>query len=222
MSTIRTTATRGHMLVLSCLAVTSAALLLPNVAEAQRRGGGAARAGNMAHASVSGANRASQQAAMARTRPSGGAGNRASTGNVNAGNRVNTGNVNAGNRVNTGNVNTGNRVNTGNISTGDINVDRNVNVDVDHDGWGGWHDVDVDIDGGAGDWNIDVEVDHYHPVATAAAVATTAAVTGAYYHSVPVGCPIVYTYPRPYYYCGGVYYEKQMQGDTVVYVVVRP
>ena len=44
----------------------------------------------------------------------------------------------------------------------------------------------------------------------------------AYYYSVPAGCPIVHTYPRPYYYCGGVYYEKQMQGDSVVYVIVHP
>ncbi|HJW44852.1 MAG TPA: hypothetical protein VJ484_00010 [Lysobacter sp.] len=49
-----------------------------------------------------------------------------------------------------------------------------------------------------------------------------AAITGSYYYAVPAGGPVVYTYARPYYYCGGVYYEQQMQGDTVMYVVVNP
>ena len=233
----------SRVLVLSCVAFASAALLLPDVADAQRRGGGGARAGGggMARSSVSGANRASQQASMSRgsrsgasagtrpssgarastrpspgasasTRPSTGTGNRVNTGDINSGNRVNSGDINNGNRVNNGNIN------TGNINTGDINIDRDVNVDVDHDGWGNWHDVD--IEGGPGDWEIDV--DHYHPIATAAAIATTAAIVGSYYYAVPVGCPLVYTYPQPYYYCGNTYYERRMQGDTVVYVVVSP
>lgn len=210
-------------LTFACVVAVCGALLVPSVAEAQRRGGGGARTGNMAQASISGANRASHQAASRSAASTAAA--RPSTGNVNAGNRVNTANVNtdkanAGNRVNTGNIN------TGNINTGDVNINRDVDVNVDHDGWGGWHDVDVDIDGGAGDWQIDVDVDHYHPIATAAAIttvaATTAAMTHAYYYSVPVGCPIVHTYPVPYYYCGGVYYDQRMQGDKVVYVVVTP
>ena len=42
------------------------------------------------------------------------------------------------------------------------------------------------------------------------------------YSAVPAGCPIVHTYATPYYYCGGVYYEQQMEGDEVVYMVVTP
>ena len=166
----------------------------------------------MARSSISGANRASYQGSMSR-------GSRASASTRPSGPTASTRPSNgSGNRVNTGDTNTGNRINTGNINTGDINVDRDVNVDVDHDGWGNWHDVD--IEGGPGDWEIDV--DHYHPVATAAAIATTAAVVGSYYYAVPVGCPIVHTYPQPYYYCNGVYYDRRMQGDSVVYVVVQP
>lgn len=215
-----------RLVAFGCIAIASVAFVLPESAEAQRRGGGAGmNRGDMARSSVSGANRATQQAAMRGNSVSmdrASVSTRPATGSVNTGNRASTGNANTGNRVNTGDVSTGNRVNTGNINTGDINIDRNVNVDVDHDGWGGWQDVDIDVDGGPGDWNIDVDVDHYHPIATATAVAMTAGVVGSYYYAVPTGCPVVYTYPHPYYYCNNVYYQKQMQGDTVVYVVVQP
>ncbi len=182
---------RTRVGMVCCLA--SAISLAPDMAHAQRFGGGGARAGSMARSSISGANHASKQAVMQDSRPK-----PSSAGS--AGNRMENGDVNVGNQIN----------------TGDINVGRDVDVEVDHDGWGGWHDVDVDIDGGPGDWDIDVDVDHYHPLATAAAVA------GSYYYAVPVGCPIVYTYPHPYYYCNNVYYEERMEGDTVVYVVVKP
>lgn len=56
----------------------------------------------------------------------------------------------------------------------------------------------------------------------AGAAIGTAIAVGSMYSAVPAGCPIVHTYPRPYYYCGNVYYQQQMQGDTVVYVVVKP
>jgi hypothetical protein len=42
------------------------------------------------------------------------------------------------------------------------------------------------------------------------------------YWALPAGCPMVHTYATPYYYCGGYYYEPQMQGDDVVYIVVDP
>ena len=51
---------------------------------------------------------------------------------------------------------------------------------------------------------------------------TSAIAYGSYYHTLPVGCPMVYTYATPYYHCGGYYYQEQMQGDDVVYVVVQP
>ena len=45
---------------------------------------------------------------------------------------------------------------------------------------------------------------------------------GSMYYALPSGCPMVHTYATPYYYCGGHYYQEQMQGDDVVYVVVEP
>ena len=106
----------------------------------------------------------------------------------------------AGDRVNSGNFdrnNVGNRVNTG-----DINIDR-------------------------GDINIDVDPDYgvrRYPIATLAAGAAIGATIayGTMYSAIPAGCPIVDTYVVPYYYCGGVYYEQQMEGDDIVYMVVTP
>lgn len=36
----------------------------------------------------------------------------------------------------------------------------------------------------------------------------------------PAGCPPYDYYGRPYYYCGGVYYQPVYNGPDVVYVVV--
>jgi hypothetical protein len=104
-----------------------------------------------------------------------------------------------GARVNRGAINSGNRINNGNVHVGNNNV--NVNVNGDH----GW------------DWD-----DHYHPVAAGVAFGAAAAVTraavGSMMYSLPPACS---PYRGPYYYCGGVYYEPQYQGDKVVYVVVN-
>jgi hypothetical protein len=118
------------------------------------------------------------------------------------GNRVNNSGArvnNSGARVN----NSGNRTNVGNrVNTGDVNINRNVNVNgYDH----------------GGDWD-----DHYHPVARGVAIGTAAAVTsaaiGSMIYSLPPACS---PYQGSYYYCGGVYYQPQYQGDKVVYVVVQ-
>ncbi|GAB1596083.1 hypothetical protein [Lysobacter claricitrinus] len=99
--------------------------------------------------------------------------------------------------------------NSGRSTSRDVNrttsreVSRDVDIDMDDNHWGNG------------------EIDH--PIAaTAMVAATTAAVVGAFYPSVPAGCPIVNTYSVPYYHCNGVYYEQRMQGDDVVYVVVNP
>jgi len=106
------------------------------------------------------------------------------------------------NTVNRGGNNSGNRGNNNRINTGDVNI----NVDNDH------HDHGYDWD------------DHYHPVATGVAIGTAAAVTsaviGSMVYSLPPSCS---PYAGSYYYCGGVYYAPQYQGDTITYVVVdRP
>jgi len=95
------------------------------------------------------------------------------------------------------NVNrSGNRVNTGNINTGDVNI----NVD------GGC------CNGGYGSG--------YHPVARGAAIATTAAVMGSYYSSLPSGCVTVMRVGINYSRCGSVWYQPVYSGANVQYMVV--
>jgi hypothetical protein len=141
--------------------------------------------------------------------------------NVNAGNRANTGNrVNSGNRVNAGNtVNSGNRANTGNTVGNRTNVNnsnRNVNIDNSRD-------VDIDVDGN-GRYGYD---DHYHPIAAAAVVTATVAVTAAVVGSIftpaqlPPSCVQVIQYNTAYMQCGSTWYQPQYQGSDVTYVVVN-
>lgn len=132
---------------------------------------------------------------------------------VNANNRVNTSNrANSGNRVNAGN-NVGNRTYVNNSNR---NVNRNVNID-NH------RDVDIDVDG-HGRYGYD---DHYHPIATAAAVTATVAVTAAVVGSIftpaqmPSECVQVIRYNVAYMQCGSTWYQPQYQGSDVTYVVVN-
>lgn len=150
------------------------------------------------------------------------AGNRANAGNtVNSGNRANAGNtVNAGNRANAGNtVNAGNRANAGNTVGNRTNINnstRNVNIDNSRD-------VDIDVDG-RGRYGYD---NHYHPIATAAAVTATVAVTAAVVGSIftpaqlPTSCVQVIQYNTTYMQCGSTWYQPQYQGSDVTYVVVN-
>lgn len=89
-----------------------------------------------------------------------------------------------------------------------VNIDRDVNidVDVDHHGHGdGWYDNN----------------DHWHPVATVAAVAVTAAVVGSIVNDVPSsGCQTVIVNGYSYYQCGNTWYQPQYYGSTVQYIVV--
>jgi hypothetical protein len=148
--------------------------------------------------------------------------NRAPAPNAQRAQRINapqrTNNFSAGNRVNSGNrVNAGNNVgNRTNVNNSNRNVNRNVNIDNSRD-------VDIDVDG-HGRYGYD---DHYHPLAAAAAVTATVAVTAAVVGSIftpaqmPSSCVQVIQYNVAYMQCGSTWYQPQYQGSDVTYVVVN-
>lgn len=114
-------------------------------------------------------------------------------------------NVNASaNRNVNANVNTNVNRNT-NVN---VNANRNVNV--------------VNVNNG-GRYGYD---DHYHPVATAAAVtagvAVTAAAIGSITRSLPPACTATVVNGITYQNCGGAWYQPQYAGSQVTYVVVNP
>ena len=118
--------------------------------------------------------------------------------------------VNAGNRVNAANHNrTGNRTRVNN-SQNNINIDNH-------------RDVDIDVDG-RGHFGYD---DHYHPIATAAAVTATVAVTSAVVGAIirpaqlPSNCVQVIRYAVTYMQCGSTWYQPEYQGSNITYVVVN-
>ena len=84
-----------------------------------------------------------------------------------------------------------------------VNVNRNVNVDVDNN-WGGYG----------------------RPVATAAvvtaSVAVTAAAIGSIAYSIPPSCAPVYVNGATFQQCGSTWYQPQYAGTQVTYVVVNP
>jgi uncharacterized alkaline shock family protein YloU len=94
----------------------------------------------------------------------------------------------------------------------DVNVNRNVNVNVNTR-----RNVDIDVD---------VDRHHRHPIATAAAVGATMAVTsaviGSMVYTLPPACSTVVVNGIAYSQCGGVWYQPQYMGSTVQYVVINP
>ena len=97
------------------------------------------------------------------------------------------------------------------VSNRNINANRNVNVNTNRN-------VNVNVDrGGCCGWDND-----YHPVATAAAVTATVAVTsaviGSMVRTVPAGCVPVNYGGMVYQQCGGAWYMPQ----AGQYVVVNP
>lgn len=92
-----------------------------------------------------------------------------------------------------------------NTSVNNVNIDRNVNVNVDRGGCcnGGWDN-------------------DYHPVATAvavtAAVGITSAIVGSMVRTVPTGCVPVNYGGMIYQQCGGTWYQPQ--GSQ--FVVINP
>lgn len=95
--------------------------------------------------------------------------------------------------------------NVRNTSVNNVNIERNVNVNVEGHG------------GCCGGWDND-----YHPVATAAAIGATVAVTsaivGSMVSTVPPSCVPVNYGGMVYQQCGGTWYQPQ--GSQ--YVVVNP
>ena len=99
-----------------------------------------------------------------------------------------------------------NNVRSGSVNNvNNVNVDRNVNVNVENGGCCG------------GGWDND-----YHPVATAAAIGATVAVTsaiiGSMVPSVPANCVPVNYGGMIYQQCGSAWYQPQ--GSQ--FVVVNP
>lgn len=97
---------------------------------------------------------------------------------------------------------------------------RNNNVNIDNS-----RDVNVNVDGGRGGYYDDYH--HYHPIATAAAVTATVAVTAAVVGSIvsanqmPPSCVQVMRYNTAYMQCGSTWYQPQYQGSSVTYIVVN-
>lgn len=131
-------------------------------------------------------------------------------------NRPSGGGNNAVNRntVNNNTVNNNRNTNINNNRNVNVNSNRNVNVN---------RDVNVNVDS-HGRYGYD---DHYHPVATAAAVTATVAVTSAVVGSIvhaaqlPPSCVQVMRGNVAYMQCGSVWYQPQYQGSDVTYVVVN-
>ena len=179
------------MQMLGMTAAFSALLIFAATEVDAQRGGGRGGGG------------ASRPQASTGARGGGGGANRqvrASSGsNLNTASRGNA-NVNRSGARTASNTNinrSGNRnVNTGNINTGDINV--NVDNDCCDGGWGY----------GA------------NPVARGAAIATTAAVMGSYYSTLPSGCVTVVRVGINYSRCGSTWYQPTYSGANVQYVVV--
>jgi len=90
-----------------------------------------------------------------------------------------------------------------NTSVNNVNIDRNVNVNVDRGGCcnGGWDN-------------------DYHPVATAvavtAAVGVTSAIVGSMVRTVPTGCVPVNYGGMIYQQCGGTWYQPQGSQFVVI------
>ncbi|MDL9997730.1 hypothetical protein QTI24_03880 [Variovorax sp. J22P240] len=110
------------------------------------------------------------------------------------------------------NVNANRNVSTNTNVNRNANINRNTNVNVNQN-------VNVNVAGGRYD-------DHYHPVATAAAVtagvAITAAAVGSIVRSLPPSCTAAVVNGITYQNCGGAWYQPQYAGSQVTYVVVNP
>jgi len=137
----------------------------------------------------------------------GGGGNRTSAGgggNRAAGANVQASNANADQRANNVRNTSVNNVNVNN-NNNNVNVNKNVNVNVEGGGCcnNGWDN-------------------DYHPVARAAAVGATVAVTsaviGSMVQSVPPSCVPVSYGGMVYQQCGGTWYQAQ----GTQYIVVNP
>ena len=148
-------------------------------------------------------------APVAEARPGGGGGHMGGGGRPGGGGHVGggggrPGGGGGGNRPQINNVNRDVRANqVRNTSVNNVNVNRNVVVAPGHGYHGGWDN-------------------NYHPVATAAAVTATVAVTsavvGSMVRTVPAGCVPVNYGGLIYQQCGSTWYQPQ----NGAYVVINP
>lgn len=197
---------KRHRLLVSVVAATLMVVGVVDYTDAGLRGRGEAR-GSINRAPAGNVQRPNRPAAAHNAAPH----NNLQQRNAQRGNLQNAprgGQVNAGNRVNASNrQGNRNRINTG---------QQNINID-NH------RDVDIDVDG-HGRWGYD---DHYHPIATAAAVTATVAVTSAVVGSIlrptqmPSNCVQVIRVDVTYMQCGSTWYQPQYQGSDITYVVVN-
>jgi hypothetical protein len=178
----------GKLLTASLAALVLASFAMAPYADAAARGGGGGGGG--------GARAAGGGGGAARTASGGGGGARAAgagSGAARQSAQIDNSKVDA--RAN----------NVRSTSVNNVNVDRDVNVNVEGHG------------GCCGGWDND-----YHPVATAAAVtagvAVTSAVVGSLVRSVPPSCVPVNYGGMVYQQCGSTWYQPQ--GPQ--YVVVNP
>lgn len=118
---------------------------------------------------------------------------------------VGSGNGNTG-VVNNGNVNNGN-VGSGNVNTGTVVAGNDVNVDVD----GGWTGYGYTYPAGTG---------AAYATGVAVGTATTAAVVGSYYSTLPAGCSSYIYGSYRYYTCASTWYQQQYKSGSTVYVVI--
>lgn len=187
-------------------------LLLPDILEAQRRGGGGFRGGGGRSFGA----RSSARASVSRpSRGSFGGGSRpqraARSPRMDRTPRVDAGRVDRTPRVDGGRVDrTPNRdFNRNQINRGDINIDRDINIDNN----GGW-------------WDRDYVGCCDHPVAAAAALGTAAAwgyaagTTGTYYSTLPYGCTETLVNGVPYWDCSSSWYQPTFYGVDAAYVAV--
>jgi hypothetical protein len=161
------------------LVIMLALLTWTELADAQRRGGGG-RGGGGFRGGGGGFSRAS-------ARPS-----------VN--HRPNISQRPATRDINRGNFNQRDR----NFNQRDINIDRDVNVDVDRN------------------WNRD-GCCYHHPIARAAvatAAVATAAAIGTTVYTLPASCSSVYVNGVTYEQCGNEWYQPQFVGTSAAYIVV--
>jgi hypothetical protein len=99
-----------------------------------------------------------------------------------------------------------------------INANRNVNVNANRN-------VNVNTNRNVGVYvDNDYHHNHYHPIATAAAVTATVAVTsaviGSVVRTIPPSCVPVQYGNMVYQQCGNTWYQPQYYGSSVQYIVV--
>ena len=190
----------GKLLPIAVAALVVASFTMAPRADAAggRGGGGGGGGGHAAAAQAGGGGGARAGGAQG-----GGAGRQQQVDNARADARANNVRGTSVNSVNNANVNRNvNNVNT-NRNVNNVNVDRNVNVNVNNNGCcnNGWDN-------------------NYHPVATAAAVTATVAVTsavvGSMVRTVPAGCVPVNYGGMVYQQCGATWYAPQGSQYIVV------